>query len=203
MGGERSDARWNHNIHYHRLVLRAVPDGARTALDVGTGDGLLAHDLRAVVPHVTGLDVDAEVLERARAEDERVEWVQGDVSTAPLAPGSFDVVASVATLHHLPDLDAALLRFAELTAPGGVVVVVGLAREASLIDRLWSVAGVAWHRVLTRRREGWEHSAPVVWPPPHSYADVRRAVSRTLPGARWRRLVLWRYAIVWTKPEVG
>ncbi|OSY35896.1 hypothetical protein [Pseudonocardia autotrophica] len=44
--------RWNHNIHYHRLVLNAVPEGSHTALDVGTGTGtgLLAADLRRRVP---------------------------------------------------------------------------------------------------------------------------------------------------------
>ena len=40
---------WNHNIHYHRLILDAVPPGARRALDVGCGEGTLARQLRAVV----------------------------------------------------------------------------------------------------------------------------------------------------------
>lgn len=200
MTGPGSEARWNHNIHYHSIVLHAVPPGARAALDVGTGDGLLAHDLRERVPHVIGLDVDAAVLERARGTDGRIEWVQGDVRTAPLAVGAFDVVASVATLHHLPDLDGSLRRLADLAAPGGVVAVVGLARSAGPIDRLADLAGTVWHRVLVRHRTVWEHSAPIVWPPPHTYAQVRRAAARALPGGRWRRLVLWRYAIVWTKP---
>jgi hypothetical protein len=36
---------WNWNIHYHRLVLDAVRPGAETALDVGSGDGLVTFDL--------------------------------------------------------------------------------------------------------------------------------------------------------------
>jgi SAM-dependent methyltransferase len=200
VGGQEAGARWNHNIQYHSLILRALPADARTALDVGTGDGLLAHELRRLVPRVTGLDIDAAVLERARAEDDRVDWVQGDLQTVPFAPGSFDVVVSVATLHHLPDLDAALRRLADLTAPEGVVAVVGLARSVSPLDHLYDLAGFVWHRVLARRRAVWEHTAPIVWPPPHSYAEVRRAAARALPGARWQRLVLWRYAIVWKKP---
>src|SRR4051812_25699589 len=39
---------WNHNIHYHGLVLDAVPVGATFALDAGCGDGDLARELRAV-----------------------------------------------------------------------------------------------------------------------------------------------------------
>lgn len=91
---ERGADRWNHNLHYHRLIPDAVPDRARTALDVGTGDGLLARDLHRLVPEVTGVDLDAEVLERARSEDPDVMWLHGDALTHPFAPGSFDVVAA-------------------------------------------------------------------------------------------------------------
>ncbi len=194
------DARWNHNIHYHRLVLDAVPAGARTALDVGTGDGLLARDLRRVVPDVTGLDSDAGVLASARSTGADVTWVHGDVLTHPFAPGAFDVVASVATLHHLPDLDGALRRLAGLTAPGGVLAVVGLARSASLLDAAYSGIGAVQHRFLSRRREYWEHTAPTLWPPPHTFAEVKRAARAALPGCRWTRLPLWRYAVTWTRP---
>ncbi|SNT40282.1 class I SAM-dependent methyltransferase [Rhodococcoides kyotonense] len=193
--------RWNNNIHYHRLILDAVPTGARTALDVGTGNGLLATDLRAVVPNVTGLDVDADVLGHARSENDSVTWIQGDVLYHPFSPAMFDVVASVATVHHLPDLDQTFTKFAELTAPGGVVAVVGLARSSTPIDVLHDLAGVVEHRRCTRRFGFWEHSAPMVWPPPHTYADVRRSAGRVLPGARWSRLSLWRYALIWNKPS--
>lgn len=197
-----SDAagRWNHNLHYHPLVLAAVPPHARTALDVGTGDGLLAADLRARVPHVVGIDTDADVLARARAAGDDIAWVQGDVLSAPFPPGSFDVVASVAVLHHLPDLADGLRRSAALVAPGGVLVAVGLARSAGWRDAPWEVAGVVQHQVLRRTRTYWEHTAPTVWPPPHTYAQVRDVAREVLPGARWRRLPLWRYALVWSRP---
>ncbi|MBH0022976.1 bifunctional 2-polyprenyl-6-hydroxyphenol methylase/3-demethylubiquinol 3-O-methyltransferase UbiG [Salinibacterium sp. SWN248] len=195
-------ARWNHNIHYYRRILDAVPASARNALDVGTGNGLLAAALRERVPSVTGIDIDAAVLEYARAETDRVTWLQGDALTYPFRPASFDVVASVATIHHMPDLESTLARLAELTVPGGVIAVVGLARSTRPIDFVYDLAGLVEQRRYRRLASSWEHSAPVVWPPPHSYADVRRAAARVLPGARWTRLALWRYSLIWTKPSL-
>lgn len=194
-------ARWNANIHHHRRIIGALPDSARSALDVGTGNGLLAAELRERIPHVVGLDSDAGVLDSARGEDPRVDWIEGDVMSHPFELGAFDVVASVATLHHLSDLDAAFARLAELTAPGGLVAVVGLARSASLTDHAWDAAGAVAHALLARRHGEWEHTAPTVWPPPHSYAEVRASALRNLPGAHWERTLLRRYVVLWRKPR--
>ncbi|WP_131758150.1 class I SAM-dependent methyltransferase [Actinomadura fibrosa] len=192
--------RWNHNTHYHRLVLEAVAPGAGTALDVGAGDGLLAAELREVVPRVTAIDVDSAVLERARATGADVEWVVGDVMSSPLPEAHFDVVASIAAVHHLPDLGAALARLASLTAPGGALVVIGCAKSGGPRDYLMDAVGVVQHQVLSRTRGHWHHTAPIKMTFPHTYAQVKRIASAVLPGMRWRRLPLFRYAIVWHKP---
>lgn len=192
--------RWNHNIHYHPLILEAVPAHARTALDVGTGDGLLAVDLRERVPHVVGIDTDADVLTRARAAGDDIAWVRGDATQAPFPLASFDVVASVATLHHLPDLADGLRRLSALVAPGGVLAAVGMARASGWRDVPWEVAGLVQHQVLRRRRTYWEHTAPTLWPCPQTYDEVRDVARQVLPGVRWRRLPLWRYALTWTAP---
>lgn len=193
--------RWNHNIHYHRIVLDALPAGARTALDVGTGDGLLAADLRRRVAHVVGIDADADVLARARAEHPAIDYVHGDVMTYDFRPPRFDVVASIATVHHLPHLDAALRRLSALVASGGLLAVIGLACATRPGDWALGAVGAVQHRLLRRRRGYWEHTAPTVWPPPHSYAEARRTVREVLPDARWRRLPMWRYAVLWRRPD--
>ncbi|MCF8587775.1 class I SAM-dependent methyltransferase [Gordonia liuliyuniae] len=190
--------RWNHNIHYHRVVLDAVPDDARSALDVGTGNGLLAADLRTRIGDVTAIDVDEHVLGSARDEIDGVRWICGDVMDYEL--DTFDVVASVATFHHLPDPRAALRRLADLTAPGGVLAILGLARPSNPVDYAYAVAGVFQHRWLSWRNGYWEHSAPTVWPPPQTYTQVRGDVLDELPGATWQRLPMFRYSVLWRRP---
>lgn len=70
------------------------------------------------------------MLDDARQRSKAITWVQGDVMSYEFGR-SFDVVMSVATVHHLPELEMALSRLAGLTAPGGVLSMIGLAREPS------------------------------------------------------------------------
>ncbi|CUW21436.1 Putative methyltransferase/methylase [Propionibacterium freudenreichii subsp. shermanii] len=97
------------------------------------------------MPEVTGIDLDQTVLEDARQHSDEITWVRGDAMTCDFGK-TFDVVASVATLHHLPDLDTALSRLADLTSPGGVLAVVGVARTSRPKDVLLHLAGAVQHR---------------------------------------------------------
>ena len=167
---------------------------------MGCGEGLLARELRQVVPHVVAIDSDEPVLERARQQDAGscVEYVTGDFLSYGFAPESFDVIVSVAALHHM-DPAAALRRMRELLRPGGTLAVVGLARSRPH-DLPADLAGVVAHRALLVGKSYQAVNAPTIWPPPQTYAQVRRIASDTLPGVRYRRHLLWRYSLVWSKP---
>src|SRR5215472_9341846 len=131
-----SSRSWNHNIHYHPLVLRAMPLQCERVFDVGCGRGFLARKLANRCAHVVALDPDPEALSHARSQGNsngRIEYVQGDAVEYQFPRESFDLIAVVATLHHLP-LIPALQRFADLLRPGGVLVVIGLYRADTLTD---------------------------------------------------------------------
>lgn len=194
--------RWNHNTHYYDLALNAAPPTARTALDVGTGDGLLAVRLSEKIAEVTGIDSDAGVIARAQSSTSAdITWITGDALTHELPESHYDLVAAVATVHHFPDLADGLQRLALLTAPGGALVVIGCARSSFVHDYALDIAGVVQHQVFSRTRGFWQHNAPVQMRFPHTYSEVRGLASALLPGMRWRRLPLWRYSITWHKPR--
>jgi 2-polyprenyl-3-methyl-5-hydroxy-6-metoxy-1,4-benzoquinol methylase len=199
--------RWNHNIHYHRRLLAALPRRGRRALDVGCGDGMLVRELATRFDRVVGIDLDQPSIDLARettrAGDDSLEYLVGDFLTHPFESASLDAITCVAALHHM-DTVAGLERMQELLAPGGRVAIVGLARNRYPIDLPRDAAASVATRVLRRtgNRSFWQHSAPTVWPPPETFAQTRRIAERVLPGARFRRLLLWRYLLTWTKPVV-
>ncbi|WP_188189447.1 class I SAM-dependent methyltransferase [Nonomuraea sp. SYSU D8015] len=195
----KNGRRWNHNIHYHPRILGAVPGGAKHALDVGCGEGMLARELRQAVPHVTGIDLHAPSIDQAREYPDDINYIVGDFLTHPFEPASFDLIASVATLHHM-DAATGLARMRDLLRPGGVLAVVGLA-WSTIPDLPRDLAGVVVGTVHRAVKGIWKHSSPTVWPPPVTYAQMRALAAEILPGSQYRRHLLLRYSIIWRKPQ--
>lgn len=89
-------------------VVAEVPIGG-TVVDVGSGTGTFAIELKAMRPdiEVTGVDGDPEILNLARRKDGggHVHWRQGFATHLPLEDQSSDAVVMSLLLHHL-DLEA-------------------------------------------------------------------------------------------------
>ncbi|MEV5739773.1 class I SAM-dependent methyltransferase [Microbispora rosea] len=197
-----SDPYWNTNVARHPGILRAVPEGCGDALDVGCGDGLLARKLTGRAKRVTGVDRSPEMIARARelaAGRPELTFVEGDFLTAALPAEEYDFVCSVSAIHHM-DFDAALTRMRALLRPGGTLVVVGLAREASPAEWAAMIAAAPVVRITKVLRRAREPEGMPVAAPRMSYGQVRAAAGRLLPGVRYRRHVLRRYSLTWTKP---
>jgi 2-polyprenyl-3-methyl-5-hydroxy-6-metoxy-1,4-benzoquinol methylase len=192
-------AGWNRNVHYHDVVLKAVPSGCARALDVGCGAGRLASTLADRCAEVVAIDADASTLARARATHQKpnLGFVVGDVMTHDF-DGAFDFVASIATLHHLP-LEPALERFKQLLRPRGTLAVIGLHRLATATDVAYAPLAMsvsAWHRAT----KGLEPVSAPIQDPKETLEAVQAAVERVLPGAEFTRRLLFRYSLVWQKP---
>ena len=195
---------WNHNVAFHRRIVRDAALRGGRALDVGCGDGLLLAHLATVCRCVVGLDPDVQVVARARRrleQNPQAEVLLDDVMDPDLPQriGTFETVSCVATLHHLP-LEPAMARLSELVAPGGRLIVVGLAANGSLWDWVLSALAVLPLRVVGTLRRETPDIGVVTRPPRESLAEIRAAASRMLPEARIRRRFYYRYTLIWDRP---
>ncbi|GAA2368604.1 class I SAM-dependent methyltransferase [Nonomuraea africana] len=184
---------FNHNDHYHRLLLRALPPEAKRALDVGSGTGTFARALAA-----RGLEVDAVDPALAPPSGGGVRHLRADVTTMDLPTGHYDFVSCLASLHHMPFDTVTRLR--DSLAPGGVLAVLGCYREATPADYAVSAAAVpvnALFRLAHLADRSASSAAAPVAPPSMTLREIREAAAVLLPGARIRRLLFWRYLMVW------
>ncbi len=98
---EQYDERWEalaasgHDVHGEASLVDGLVgrDGARI-LDAGCGTGRVAIELARRGHHMVGVDVDAELLARARSKAPALDWVEADLAALPaeVAPGPFDAV---------------------------------------------------------------------------------------------------------------
>jgi len=113
-----------------RVALRALlPPTGRRLVEIGAGFGRLA-DLYGGYERVVLLDYARSQLQDAQERlgeagpggRPRYTYVLGDFYRLPFAPGLFDAVVMVRTLHHAADAPAVLRNISGILAPGGIFV---------------------------------------------------------------------------------
>jgi len=115
------DPRWR-----GALVDALAPAAGERVLDVATGTGMVAAELRRRADcSVVGLDQSAEMLAGARArfaeDGARVELVEGEAERLPFADESFDALTFTYLLRYVEDPPATMRELARVLRPGGRV----------------------------------------------------------------------------------
>lgn len=201
------------DVHYNYL-LRHLPPRCERALEIGCGAGKFTRLLAARAESVVAVDLSPQMIRLAReqsANDANIEYVLDDVMRLSLASRSYDCVVSIATLHHLP-LSEALSKMKDALKPGGVLIIHDLVADDGFLDliksalaypisvglRFWKTGRLRAPREV---REAWaEHAIGDVY---LTLNEVKETCRRSLPGARIKRHLLWRYTIVWYKQAEG
>jgi 2-polyprenyl-6-hydroxyphenyl methylase/3-demethylubiquinone-9 3-methyltransferase len=130
------------------IVQRCDPRGKRV-VDVGCGGGLLAEALARAGADVTGIDMGEAPLAvarlHARETATRVDYQQSTAEAlAALAGESFDIVACLEMLEHVPDPTSVVAACARLAKPGGHVFFSTINRN----PKAWALAVVGAEYVL-------------------------------------------------------
>lgn len=139
------------------LISALAVTSSDRVLDVGCGPGRMTLALARVAAQATGIDLTPEMLEQARAAQAEqkvanVDWRLGDTLPLPFADGSFSIVVTQATFHHLADPQAVLAEMARVCAPGGRIAVIDMtpdAAKAAAFDQVERLRDPSHVRTLT------------------------------------------------------
>jgi SAM-dependent methyltransferase len=116
------------NSHYHNFLLRHLGSSCQSTLEIGCGKGEFSRRLAETSARVLALDLSPEMIRIARAQSAHlpnIDFQIADVMSYDLPPETFDCIASLATLHHLP-LREILLKMKAALKPGGVLLILDL-----------------------------------------------------------------------------
>ena len=159
-------------------------------LDIGSGPGLLAHEMAAAVGpegRVCGIDRSGAMVAMARrrcADRPWAEFGSAEATDLPYPDNSFDAAVSTQVYEYVPDIPAALRELHRVLRPGGRAVILDT-DYGSLVIHTGDPARMA--RVLA------------AWDKHFVHADLPRKLSRLLREAGF--VVRDRFAIPMFNPE--
>jgi cyclopropane fatty-acyl-phospholipid synthase-like methyltransferase len=197
---------------YAGHLLRHVPSVCDHLLEIGCGFGAFARSAASRARRVTAIDLSPQMIDIARERSvnyPNLEFALCDFLQTELPASSYDCIVTLATLHHLP-LHETLDKIKTLLRPGGVLVLHDLLDASGPLDKACdalrlpvSMAVRLWQRgSLFQRREvrrAWAaHGKHESYLKPR---EVRALRDEHLPGGRVFLHLLWRYTVVWRKPE--
>jgi ubiquinone/menaquinone biosynthesis C-methylase UbiE len=122
------DPRGDRARRAHLELLHLIPLKGQLILDTGCGPGTYGMILASEGNEVIGSDISAESVKAARdrADNKSVNFssLVADSEKLPLKSDSFDVCFCGFTLHHFPDINAAVSECARILKPGARIAIV-------------------------------------------------------------------------------
>ena len=196
---------WNHNNHYHVFLLKHVPTNCAYALDIGCGAGHFAYRLAAVCQKVDAVDADKDAIlygRNAFSSSPNITFYCGKFEDVTLPTHQYDFVSVIATLHHM-DTASALDEMKQRLRPGGVLAILGLYKEATVVDLLYSVISIPLNLMFQHIKNSDDvilNTHMITTSPKETLKEICQTAHLRLPGSRLRRHLFWRYSLIWQKP---
>ena len=166
------------------LAVRLIPAGA-DVLELGCGAGVPMTAGLAAGRRLTGVDISAEQILRARRNVPHATFIQADMTTLERPPASLDAVVAFYSLSHVPrDEHAALFgRIRTWLRPGGLFLAsLGVEDDPGTVEPGWLGVDMFFSHYSARVGRRLVEAAGM---------DVERAEILTEPEDRFDARFLW------------
>ena len=202
---------WNHNNHYHQFLLRQLPEHSQTILDLGCGVGQFSRLISRKADNLVALDLSPKSIETAKQRSyqfNNIDYQVADISQWQFPQEHFDVITSIATVHHL-SLNKLLPKLQTALKPGGMLLILDLLEHQNIRDTLNDCVAVPsnWWFLKTKNRHIKFNPVAAEAMREHlrtdeylTYSQAEEIYTGWLKTAKVRRHLYWRYSVVWQKP---
>jgi demethylmenaquinone methyltransferase/2-methoxy-6-polyprenyl-1,4-benzoquinol methylase len=128
------------DVRWRRLAAESAVRTGDRVLDAACGTGDLAiADLKAGAGKITGLDFSEKMLERARAKNAAIEWLQGDMLALPFADETFDAATVGFGVRNVEDLALGLRELRRVLRPGGRLAILEITQPRGALRPFYSL----------------------------------------------------------------
>ena len=191
---------WNHNYAYHKWIIKKINNNS-TILDVGCGDGTLCFKLSSC-NKVVGIDTSEDSINNAIQNNtyDNVSFINDDYLKHNFN-NKFDVIIFVASIHHM-NMEEALIKAQSLLNKNGKIIIVGLAKPSTIIDKIIELLRVIPSfiiSVIKRNKSSEELNIETNYNFP-TMNEVRLTIKRILgSNYKLRQALHYRYLLTWNK----
>jgi demethylmenaquinone methyltransferase / 2-methoxy-6-polyprenyl-1,4-benzoquinol methylase len=188
-----------------------IPKGG-LVLDVATGTGLVARDLRErFAARVVGLDQSAEMIRAAAGRAVAgLDLVRGDGQRLPFADGTFDAVTFTYLLRYVDDPAATVAELARVLRPGGQIASIEFGVPPNpAVRKAWEAYALLFFPTLARAvSPGWREVGDFLGRsiakfdrdfPPEELEEIWRRAG--LSSVRTKRMSLGGGIVTWGRKD--
>lgn len=195
---------WNHNTHYHNLILSILSENCGSALDIGSGLGLFSSKLSSVFKEVYSIEPDSSSVEYSKEKYKalkNISYITDPFIEHHFDGQKFDFISAIASVHHM-DLENTLKKMKTLIKSGGSIVILGLYRESSLIDFFISLIAILPNLFMNLRlkKNKTDNCEMITTRPMMTIGEIKNTADKVFGEYRFKRHLFWRYSLVYEPP---
>lgn len=173
-------------------------------LDIGSGYGLFSSKLSRLFNEVVSLEPDKDSIKEAKSfykEAKNITYINDDFLSYDFGDEKYDSIVEIASIHHM-DFTQALRKIMSLLDNGGKLVILGLYKEATFIDYLYSIVAFLPNLILNiiaTNKKDTSKSVMITRRPELKMKDIYSLSNKITQGYTIKRHLFWRYSLVLEK----
>ncbi len=105
-----------------KILKYLSPTKQKVYLDVGCGSGNYTSAIFEQGFNIQGIDISTGMLEKAKAKNPNIKWLQGDAMHLPLQDKTYDGAICILATHHIQDIDKAFKEVYRILKKGRFVL---------------------------------------------------------------------------------
>ena len=193
---------WNHNYHYHNFIIKNLSKSRKSALDIGSGNGYFASKLSTMFNKVICLEPDKNTFNHAK---NKYYTISNMIQKKSLldefnSEEEIDFISCIASIHHM-DFERSLVKIKELLSMDGKLVILGLYKESTMIDYLYSILAYIPNKIrcVLSSNSPSEKIIIKTRPAKMTFKEIKVIADKILVDYKIRRHLYWRYSIIYNK----